>query len=97
MTISIHALRVEGDGKSSQNIVSFCSTNTKIGRSDIINHPLFDSVRTILRFFSVVSQLSFGAKLPVLSCLLALRTRYNSSISSCGHCGQRPICSIFLL
>ena len=95
--ISIHALRVEGDGKSSQNIVSFCSTNTKIGRSDITNYPLFGTIRTISRFFGVVSQLSFGAKLPVLSCLLAFRTRYSSSISSCGHCGQRPICSTFLL
>ena len=45
--ISIHALRTEGDSKSSQNVVCFCSTNTKIRRSDITKYTLSASIKTI--------------------------------------------------
>ena len=85
--ISIHALRVEGDSKSSQNIVCFCSTNTKIRRSDITKiHTLcFDQNYFVL--FYIIFQLSFGAKVPALFCPLHVRTRYSSSTSSCDHCG----------
>ena len=95
--ISIHALRVEGDSKSSQNVVSFCSTNTKIRRSDITKIHTLCFYQNYFVLFYIIFQLSFGAKVPVLFCALHVRTRYSSSTSSCDHCGQRPICSTFFL
>ena len=95
--ISIHALRVEGDSKSSQNIVSFCSTNTKICRSDITKTHTLCFYQNYFVLFYIIFQLSFSAKLPAFFWFLHVRTIYNSSTSSCDHCGQRPICSTFFL
>lgn len=97
MGISIHALRAEGDSKSSQNIVCFCSTNTKIRRSDITKIHTLCFYQNYFVLFYIIFQLSFGAKVPVLFCALHVRAIYNSSTSSCDHCGQRPICSTFFL
>ena len=96
-SISIHALRVEGDSKSSQNIVCFCSTNTKIRRSDITKTHTLCFYQNYFVLFYIIFQLSFGAKLPAFFWFLHVRTIYNSSTSSCDHCGQRPICSTFFL
>lgn len=97
-SISIHALRAEGDSKSSQNIAHLCSISTKTHPADITIHVLVNYVKVFsccclyfLQIISVRSLWHFSVR-----CTLAPQ-RYSSSTSSCAHCGQRPICSTLFL
>lgn len=96
--ISIHALHAEGDSKSSQNIAYFCSTSTKMCPADITIHVLYNYVKSFscrclyfLQNFPVRRLQSFSVF------FIFAPNHYNSSTSSCAHCGQRPICSTLFL